>query len=135
MPRIEFEHVGGTVIAVDQSHFVRDGEVVVPQFDGADMPGVVAAEQHQHGGKEFAGEYRQRDAAGQPGFLGLVGALEVGIGELGQHDRMAGCPGLAGQPLVIGEQGVFAERPEFGELVAAQRAAEFQPRPGPVRNP
>ena len=48
---------------------------------------------------------------------------------------MAAGPCLAGQPLVIGEQGVFAERLEFRILFAAQSAAEFQPGAGAVRHP
>ena len=70
----------------------------MPEFDGADVLVVVAAEQHQHGGEEFSGEHRQCDAAGQAGFLRLVGALEVGVGELGQHDRMADAQALPGSP-------------------------------------
>ena len=135
MPGIELEHVGGAVVAVDQRHFVGALRVVVPEFDGADMLFVVAAEQHHHGHQELAGEHRQCHAAGQPGLDRLVGALEIGIGKFRQDDGMAGSPGLAGQAFVVGEQRVLADRLEFGIFSAAQAAAEFKFGPGPVRHP
>ena len=79
----------------------------MPELDGADVLFVVAAEQHHHGHQKFAGKHRQRDAAGQPGLDRLVGALEIGVGEFRQDDRMAARPCLAGQALVIGEQARF----------------------------
>ena len=135
VPGIEFEHVGGAVIAVDQTHFVRNLEIVVPELDGADMLLVVTAKQHQHPGEEFACEHRKRHAAGQAGFLRGIGALEIGIGKFREHDRMAGGPGLAGQPLAIGEHGAFAERAKFGERLAAETAAILQPGSRTVRHP
>ena len=135
MPGIELEHVGGAVVTVDEPHLVADFRIIVPELDGADVLFVVAAKQHHHGHQEFAGENRQRDATGQSGFDRLVGALEIGVGEFCQNDRMAGGPCLAGQALVIGKQRVFADRLEFRILRAAETAAEFEPRTRPVRHP
>ena len=67
----------------------------MPELDGADVLFVVAAEQHHHGHQEFAGEDRQRHAAGQAGFDRLVRALEVGVCEFGEDDGMAGGPSFA----------------------------------------
>ena len=133
--RIEFEHVGGAVIAVDQPHFVGDIRVVVPQLDRPDVLVVVTTQQHHDRGQELAGEHRQRNPAGQSGFLCLVDPLEIGILELGEHDRMAGGPGLARQALAIGEQRVFAERAELRKFSAAQSAAVFEAGAGSVRHP
>ncbi|MET4179895.1 hypothetical protein ABIB94_001991 [Bradyrhizobium sp. JR7.2] len=54
MAGVEFEHVGGAVIAVDERHLVGGFGIVVPKLDRADMGLVVAAEQHHDGLQELA---------------------------------------------------------------------------------
>src|ERR1700756_227614 len=68
----------------------------------------------------------QCDGTGQYGIDRLVFC---------QNDRMARGPCLAGQALVISKQCVFTDRRELRKLLAAEAAAEFEPRARPVRHP
>lgn len=135
MAGVELEHVGGAVVAVDEAHLVRDVGIVVPELDCADMCVVIAAEQHHDGLQEFAGKHGHRDATGQPGLDGLIRPLEVGVGEFGEDHRVAAGPGLAGKPLVMGEQQAFAGRLERRKAFAVEAAAKFQTRARAIRYP
>jgi len=78
LPRIEFERRGGAVVAIHQAHLVGDFGIVAPKLDRTDVLVVIAAKQHHHRHQELAGKHRQRDAAAQPGLLGVVAALVLG---------------------------------------------------------
>jgi hypothetical protein len=76
MPRIEFEHVRGAVVAIHQAHLVRDVRIIVPEFDRPDMLLVISAKQHHHRHQKLACKHRQCDCRCQSGLLGFVGTLE-----------------------------------------------------------
>lgn len=135
VPRIELEHVGGAVIAVDEAHLVGDLGIVVPELDRADMRLVVAAEQHHDGLQEFSRKHRHRHAAGQSGLDGLIGPFEIGVGEFGEDHGVPAGPSLARKALVISEAQIFAHGLERGQPFAVEAATEFQPHARRVRHP
>jgi len=83
MPRVEFECVGSTEIAVDQPEIIGRDEIAVPQLDCADMGVAAAAKQHHHRDEEIAGKNRQGDAAGQTRGLCSRTAFEMRVLEIG----------------------------------------------------
>src|SRR5262249_60909786 len=60
-------------------------------------------------------EHRQSDTAGEPDRMRGLRALEIGVLEFLEDDRMAARPGLAGQAFVEAEAHLLARRAKLAE--------------------